>query len=280
MFFMGLRVNDRSSGLIALCRASTLDESLEALVKEGREKGLSEEMLPMLLKEGSYEDACKVIWGIDQERRYEVLSSFVDDLHMVVMYELAIEEFRNHPIERTIYEIAIPLIKAASFRFSQDLECSVYAVVLKADIQEIEEEQLAIRHPVSDDLKERTELLRGRLRFWDSWKAHLAEQMEETYLSRLDVLVQTHLRRNLEEILQEHKEEMISNVYDKLLFTAERSMRKRLPTPHWIATIQDEMRERTTIATSSSDDNQKLRNLFAYRILEPFCANRSSYGAA
>lgn len=87
---------------------------------KGAFKGLSD--LPKLQE--NYTAVLSALWSEnDSKKKLQWLREHAVDLHPLLMYELAIEEFKVSTTIETLNTVSAPLIRSASFRVLQDLRC-------------------------------------------------------------------------------------------------------------------------------------------------------------
>lgn len=182
--------------VVSFCEKSLDREAMDAMIQEHKSVGLSDPALADNLKTGNFQAVLVSLWSErDRTRRLEWLESKANELHPVLMFELAVAKFVAAPTVETVIRVAIPLIKAAGFRVKQDACCSRDSSVKDGDA---------------------------------------GERMSITYLNRLERQVQATFNHSLTEIVSDHQEACTAAIKSKVLETARLSISRDLPSPYWI----------------------------------------------
>lgn len=178
------------------CEQSLDPKTIDAMIRENKDVGLSDPALEDNLKTGNYRAVLVALWSErDRTRRLNWLESKADELHPVLMLELAIAKFGASPTIETINSFSIPLMKAAYFRIIQDAQCS---------------KEPSVKH------------------------GDAATRMSMTYERRLNGRIKALLNTSLEETVAENRELRIAAIKAKVMETAQLSLSKDLPSPNWI----------------------------------------------
>ena len=171
-------------------------QAIDKIIKKNKAVGLSDPALDENLKAGEYKAVLKKVWGErDRTIRLQWLENKSNELHPVLMFELAVAKFVASPTIETINLVSIPLIKAASFRVSQDAQCSKDPSVKNGDA---------------------------------------ATRMSMTYQQRLEKLIQSNLGCSLEKVVSENQDIRVAAIRSQVLETARLSLSSDLPSPDWI----------------------------------------------
>ncbi len=153
--------------LVSFCERSLDPRDMNSMIRRNNGVGLSAPQLQDKLKSGDYQFVLEALWSDrDRSRRLNWLQERKDELHPVLMFELAVAKFVASPTIETIVSISIPIMKAASFRVAQDSQCS-------------------------DD---------SSVKYGDA-----SERMTLTYLKRLDSRVQAVLHTSIDDVIQNHQ---------------------------------------------------------------------------
>ncbi len=117
---------------VSFCYNRLNPSSIDAIIKNNSE-GLSKPSLTKDLEKGNYISVLSAVWGEKDKIRRLTWLRLNAELHAPLMYELAIAEFVNNPTLETITKITFPLLKAATFRVTQDASCSDDSTVSHGD---------------------------------------------------------------------------------------------------------------------------------------------------
>lgn len=182
--------------IVEFCEKSLDPEAMDELIREHQDIGLSDPALEENLRAGNYKAVLTSLWSErDRTRCLAWLESKADELHPVLMFELAIAKFGAYPTVDTINLVSVPLLRAAYFRVHQDSQCAKDVSVKNGDA---------------------------------------AERMSMTYLQRLGVRTRALLGCPLEEVLERSQDIRIAAIKEKVLETARLSLSRDLPSPDWV----------------------------------------------
>eukprot|EP01103_Thecamoeba_quadrilineata_P012192 TRINITY_DN3083_c0_g1_i1.p2 TRINITY_DN3083_c0_g1~~TRINITY_DN3083_c0_g1_i1.p2 ORF type:complete len:235 (+),score=25.16 TRINITY_DN3083_c0_g1_i1:104-808(+) len=125
-----------SPSVTQFCKQSLDPVAMSVLIQKNKGVGLSDPALEDNLRKGDYKKVLEAVWSErDRSRRLEWLQSKFAELHVVLMFELAIALFAMTPTAQVLFLTSIPLFRAAAFRALQDAACSPEAVNDNIDVQ-------------------------------------------------------------------------------------------------------------------------------------------------